>query len=127
MKTYIVENSVVMNQRLEEMLTEIPGVEVVGQADNSVDAIKDIKNKRPELILLDIRLNKGGGTGFEVLRDIREWSQDIKVIVITNYPYPQYEEMSRKLGADFFFNKAGNFDEVIDTIKDLTDNIKTVG
>ncbi len=126
MKAYIVENSMVMNQRLKDMLLEIPGINVIGQADNTNDAIKEIKKKRPDLVLLDIRLNKGGGTGFDVLREIKEWSTDIKVIVLTNYPYSQYEEMSKKLGADYFFNKADDFEKVTGVIKKIKDNMKMI-
>ena len=42
-----------------------------------------------------------------------------KVIVFTNYAFPQYRERSLALGADFFFDKAREFHRVREVLHDL--------
>ena len=44
----------------------------------------------------------------------------MKVIVLTNYAYPQYREKCMAFGADFFFDKSTEFDEAIEVIKAMS-------
>ena len=42
-----------------------------------------------------------------------------KVIVFTNYAFPQYRDRSLSFGADYFFDKSREFDRVRDVLTDL--------
>jgi len=44
-------------------------------------------------------------TGFEVLKTIKEKNLKSRVVVLTGYPYLQYRDKSKELGADYFLNK----------------------
>lgn len=118
MKVFIADDSPILCERLKTMLSDFPEIEVVGQAEDTSGAIKSIKKLKPDLVILDIRMP--GGSGIEVLQSIKKERPDIKVIVFTNYPYPQYRKKCMDLGADFFFAKATESDEISRAIEQMS-------
>jgi DNA-binding NarL/FixJ family response regulator len=56
------------------------------------------------------------------LKDIRAKKLPIRVIMLTNYPYPQYREKCEELGADYFFDKVTEIEEIPKVIKELAKN-----
>jgi len=122
MKVFIADDSPILCERLKTMLSDFPEVEISGQAKDTPEAIKFIKELKPDVVILDIRMP--GGSGIEVLQSIKKDRPDIKVIVFTNYPYPQYRKKCMELGADFFFAKATESEEVPKVIEQLLKNAK---
>jgi DNA-binding NarL/FixJ family response regulator len=55
----------------------------------------------------------------EVLKRIKKENPSPIVIMLTNYPYPQYREKCQALGADHFFDKVTEIEKVYDTFKQL--------
>ena len=102
------------------MLINIADVEIVGQAHNAQDAITSISKSNPDVVILDIRLP--GKSGIDVLKDIRDKKLPILVIMLTNYPYPQYRKKCKALGADYFFDKVTEIEEVSRVIEELAKN-----
>ncbi|MBS1823763.1 MAG: response regulator transcription factor [Acidobacteria bacterium] len=66
LRTVLVDDEPVARHILVEELSEIPGVALIGQAENGKAAIELINTQRPDLVLLDIQMP--GCDGFEVLR-----------------------------------------------------------
>jgi two-component system, LytTR family, response regulator len=71
-----------------ELLTELvhehcSGIEMIGNAKNVADAIQLIKEKRPQLLYLDIELNQGNT--FELLEQLKEEDLHFHVIFITAF------------------------------------------
>jgi RecA/RadA recombinase len=65
------------------------------------------------------QFDEPGGSGIEVLQSIKKDRPDIKVIVFTNYPYPQYRKKCMELGADFFFAKATESEQIPVIVSEL--------
>lgn len=120
MKILIVDDSKIVCNGLQQMLTSIPGVEIVGQAHTGKDAIISISESKPDVVILDIRLPDL--SGIDVLADIRAKNLSTLVIMLTNYPYPQYRKKCEELGADYFFDKVSEFDEIPVLIEELAKN-----
>ena len=91
MKVFLVDDSAIVLEKLAAMISGIEGVEIAGQALNAHDAIQSIVKLKPDVVILDIRLN-GGGNGMNVLKRIKKEMPPPIVIMLTNYPYPQYRE-----------------------------------
>ena len=117
MRVFIVDDSKIVCKGLQQMLINIADVEIVGQAHNAQDAITSISDSKPDVVILDIRLP--GLSGIDVLKDIRNKKLPIRVIMLTNYPYPQYRKKCEELGADYFFDKVTEIEEIPRVIKEL--------
>ncbi len=120
MRVFIADDSKLMQERLAAILTELPGVEIVGQAFDGLTATRLISEIKPDVVLLDIRMPKKNG--MDVLLTIKKDSQIPRVIVFTNYPYPQYKKKCTELGADYFLHKDSEFDKLSGTIKRLSED-----
>lgn len=100
-----------MRERLLRTLTGISGVKIAGFSDTAEEAIDKIQQVHPDAIILDIRLKQG--TGFQVLQAVKTRGKPPLVIVLTNFAYPQYRNKYLSAGADFFFDKSNEFDQVV--------------
>ena len=117
MKVFIVDDSELMVERLKTMLLELQGLEIVGEARDALEATKSILELKPDAVVLDIRMP--GGNGIDVLRNIKGNNPAPVVIMLTNYPYPQYRRKCMDAGADFFFDKSSEFDKVTTVLKQM--------
>ena len=125
MNVLIVDDSKIVCNGLQQMLINIADVEIVGQAHNGKDAIQSISDAKPDVVILDIRLP--GKSGIEVLKDIRDKKLPIRVIMLTNYPYPQYRKKCEELGADYFFDKVTEIENIPNLIEELAKDNKEKG
>jgi DNA-binding NarL/FixJ family response regulator len=117
MKIVIADDSVLLRDRIKESLKDINNIEIVGEASNGIEALEIINEKIPDFILLDIRMP--GLNGIEVLKKIKGNLKKAKVCIFTNYPYSQYRTKCMEEGADYFFDKNINFQEVKNLIIQL--------
>jgi DNA-binding response OmpR family regulator len=80
---------------LQEFLTG-KGYEVL-TASNGDDALKKVKAERPHLILLDVRMP--GMSGLDVLREVRQFDQEVGVIMVTGVNEEETGRQALKAGA----------------------------
>ena len=120
MKVFIVDDSEIVIERLKTMLSEVKEIEVIGKANNPFDAINGIRTLHPDAVILDLQMP--GGSGIGVLLSIKRNSSAPVVLVLTNYPYPQYRKKCMEAGADFFFDKSTEFERVPEILKQLFQN-----
>jgi DNA-binding NarL/FixJ family response regulator len=124
MRIVIVDDSVVIRQRLVRMLGELDGVEVVGQADDVPVAKELVEKLKPDVAILDIRMPSGSGA--DLVQELKQLRPAPKVIMLTNYPYPENRKKCMDLGADFFFDKSTEFQRVVGVLKSMvTDSFRT--
>ena len=115
MDVFLVEDSAGLRQRMVAELEEVPGIQVVGWAENEADATAAIARLRPRFVVLDLRLSQGSGLG--VLEAVKRLDSPPIVAVLTNYPEPQYRARCAELGADHFFYKAAGLDSLLEACR----------
>lgn len=120
MRILIADDSEILRIRLIDILSEIEGVEVVGQAETVDEVLKAVENLKPDVLILDIQMSDDNGiTALEI---IKKRENPPIVIMFTNYPYLQYRKKCLDLGADFFFYKAVEFSKLINLINKLVES-----
>ena len=116
LRVIIVEDSEIIRKRLVELVREIDGMDVVGEAATENAAIELCETKNPHAIILDMQLEVGSGLG--VLKAMQYASMERKsitkptIIVLTNFPSPLVERAAILLGADIFLDKTREFNKV---------------
>lgn len=118
MKVFLVDDSAQVIERLKEMLAPLPGVELMGIAADIPAAFIGLRAVTPDVVLLDLHLP--GGSGIEVLKVIKKEMPATKVIVLTNYAFPQYQRKCEEAGADAFLDKSKDFAKVPEVIESLS-------
>jgi DNA-binding NarL/FixJ family response regulator len=117
MKIFIADDSNLFCRQLRELLYELKGLEVVGQAQGVQEAFDAITRLRPDVITLDIQML--GSRGVDWLKEIKQANQASVIIILTNYSSPPYRKKWLRAGADFFFDKAIEINEMKGIIQDL--------
>lgn len=107
---FLVEDSHLVLARLEAMIREIPGWRVAGTATHAARAIRGILDEKPDLVLCDLRL--AAGSGFDVLRAVREAAPAIDVYMLSNFATEPYRRLAAELGARGFFDKTSEIERV---------------
>jgi len=127
MKVFIADDSSEVRERIRMLLSELKEVEMIGEANNVQEAIENIRQQGPDVVILDIRMP--GGSGIDVLREIVKKGRAPVVIMLTNYPHRQYKKKCMDAGADFFFDKSREFEKVVEVLNDhmqrTNDNLQT--
>jgi DNA-binding NarL/FixJ family response regulator len=114
----LVEDSPLLRERLAETLA-VPGrIEIVAHADGETAALERLRATEWDALVLDLQLRQGTGIG--LLRALRATRPaGVVVIVLTNYAIPRLREHSLALGADYFFEKAREFNRVREVLEAL--------
>lgn len=115
MKVLVVDDSALLRERLVSMISELPGVTTIGQAQDASQALDKVQKLNPDVVILDIRLSEGNG--IEILQHLKKEKAAPVTIMFTNYPYPQYRKKCEETGADFFFDKTTEFHKITDVLK----------
>jgi len=115
MKVLIVDDSAVVRVRLAELLLEVEGVESVAQAENGQQALELVKSLKPDVAIVDVRMPRR--SGIDLLEDVRKSRQTLKVIMLTNFATSENREKCLRLGADYFFDKSSEIEEVVNALK----------
>jgi DNA-binding NarL/FixJ family response regulator len=114
----IADDSSVIRERLGDLLRDVPGVSVVAESEDVPGTLDAIRRLHPAAVVLDVSMP--GGSGLDVLRQMGKEGLSAAVIVLTNYPFPEYEKEAREQGACAFLNKTSEFMKVAELLHDLS-------
>lgn len=117
MKIFVVEDSAPVRERLIEMMNEIDGFEVVGQAATFDEAVSGIRRTRPDIAVFDIQL--ATGSGIDALAEVKRELPGLRAIVLTNYATPQHEKASADAGAEYFLDKSADFEKIAEILESM--------
>ncbi len=113
-RVLIVEDHTLLREGLKTMIASEPSLEVVGEAENGQQAIREAVRLKPDLILMDINMPVMNGT--EALMDIKKREPGIKVMMLTAHKAEEYIRDCLHMGADGFVLKHATRGELIDAI-----------
>jgi two-component system chemotaxis response regulator CheY len=120
-RVFIADDSLIVCARLIAILKDMDGIAIVGQAQNANDAVQMVMAVRPDVAIVDIQMPGGGG--FHVLRQIKATMPSTIVIMVTNHMFPQYRQQSVNDGAEYFFDKATEIDQVVEVLSLITQRV----
>lgn len=115
----IVDDDIAVRTSLT-LLLKGAGNEVI-TADHASQAFEIVKNRTPELIILDLNfsVDTSGKEGMDLLKKIRAINNAVPIILITGWASIQLAVQGMKLGANDFINKPWNNDYVLQSVETL--------
>ena len=119
-KTYLVEDNPVIRENLTGFLEDIADAVVVAHASGEDEAVRWLKKHRDawDVAIVDLFLDQGNGLG--VIDACRQRRADQKVVVLSNYATPDMRARSKALGADAFFDKSAEIEQLLDYCERLS-------
>jgi DNA-binding NarL/FixJ family response regulator len=110
-RVLIVEDHSLLRQGLRSLISMLPDFEVVGEARDGKEAIRETLALAPELVLMD--LSMPGMNGMEATAHIKRRSPHIRVIALTAYKTDEYVREALRAGVDGYVLKDASYDELV--------------
>jgi len=98
-------------------LSTDPQIEIVGHALSGEDALEQVAQTQPDLVLMDLLMSDMNG--LEATRRIKERPDAPRVVVLTLYDQPEYRAEAETARADGFITKSEFGDQLLPLIHTL--------
>jgi len=103
LRVVIADDHTVVRQGIRGVLEEVPGLEVVGEAGDGVEALALVDALSPDVVVLDV--NMPGKSGLEVTRELRAAGHPVRVLILSMHDVPEYVLQAVRSGADGYVLK----------------------
>jgi NarL family two-component system response regulator YdfI len=114
LKTMIVDDHPVVREGLKQLLEVDGEIQVIAEAGNGLECLRQLDKHSPDLIFMDVRMP--GISGIETTRLIHQKYPRIKIIMLTIYDDDQYVTGAIQAGANGYVLKKVQRDELIQII-----------
>ena len=111
----LVDDYAVVRNGLKQMLIEHLGSVVLGEANDAIEAMQQVRKQDWGLVVLDIRLP--GRSGVDVLKQIKSEKPHLPVLILSSYPESQYAVRLIQAGAAGYISKDSEETEIIKAVK----------
>ncbi|MDJ0343448.1 response regulator transcription factor [Streptomyces sp. H10-C2] len=119
-RVLIADDQMMVRQGFTVLLNAEPGIEVVGQAVDGLDAVAKVAELDPDVVLMDIRMPGLGG--IEATRRITEpVGATVKVLVLTTFDLDEYVYEALRAGASGFLLKDASAAELAQAVRVVAD------
>ena len=110
----IVDDHAVVRAGLRQIISGVSGMAVSDEADDGIEALTKIRNKRYSVVVLDISMP--GKSGLDVLKEIRHEYPELPVLMLSMYPEDQYALRTLRSGAWGYMTKDSAPEELVTAI-----------
>jgi DNA-binding NarL/FixJ family response regulator len=116
-RIFIVEDHQLFREGLKALLSPHPEYEIVGEAEDGLEAIRLIRKLKPHLVLLDLSMPRMNG--FSVMRDIKSEMPEVKILVLSIHESDQYVLQAFESKADGYAIKDSSREELRTAIRSV--------
>jgi NarL family two-component system response regulator LiaR len=113
----IVDDHPVVREGLRGVLSREPGLEVVGDAADGVEAVEKARSLQPDVILLDLMMPRKDG--LEALNEIKQENPDVRVLILTSFAEDAKIFPAIKAGAQGYLLKDSTPEMLVQAIRDV--------
>ena len=122
-RVIIADDEPVIRRGLRETIEwDALGLEVAGEAADGAEALKLIREIRPEILITDIRMPEMDG--IELIREIKKLELNTKITILSGYSDYDYLKAAIRLGVDNYLLKPIDNDELVSNLKNAVSEIE---
>lgn len=111
----IADDHEVVRAGLKSLLADVQDIQIVAEATDGEDALRQAHRHRPQVVLMDVRMV--GGDGLAALGRLREELPAVPVVMFSAYDNPTYMARAAALGAAGYLVKSASRDEIIAAVR----------
>ena len=106
----LADDHTILREGLRALLSSNPDYEVVGEAEDGLEAMRSVQTHTPDLLLIDLSMPKMNG--LEAVREIRKLSPETKILVLTVHKTEEYMLEAFRAGANGYVLKDADHNEL---------------
>ncbi|MFD9485497.1 response regulator [Streptomyces sp. NPDC059991] len=115
-RVLIADDQMMVRQGLTVLLNAEPGIEVVGQAVDGLDAVAKVAELAPDVVLMDVRMPELGG--IEATRRVTAPADTtVRVLILTTFDLDEYVYEALRAGASGFLLKDASAAELAHAVR----------
>ncbi|QJD58257.1 UvrY/SirA/GacA family response regulator transcription factor [Pseudomonas sp. gcc21] len=114
-KVLVVDDHDLVRMGISRMLSDVPGLSVVGEADSGESALEQARALKPDVVLMDVRMPGIGG--LEATRKLIVQNKDLKVVAVTVCDEEPFPTRLMQAGATGYVTKGAALDEMVTAIR----------
>jgi DNA-binding NarL/FixJ family response regulator len=103
LSVYVCDNYGALRDLIRFSLEDDARIKVVGEAEDAITCIRELPEKRPDVLVLDLRMP--GLTGLEAVPDIRSASPDTRIVVYSQHIDEETERDLTAAGVEAWLRK----------------------
>ena len=111
----IADDHAIVRGGIQQLLKKEPGMEVIGEATDGLEALKRVKTLHPDVVLLDIAMPNLNG--LETIGLLKEACENCEVVVLSMHANESYVQQVLKSGALGYVLKASPSTDIITAIR----------
>ena len=115
MRVFLLDDHEVVRRGLTDLLTSAGGIEVVGEAGTTDEALRRIPPTTPDVAILDVRLPDGNGV--EVCREIRSRHPQVQCVMLTSFSDDEALFQAIMAGAAGYLLKQVKGTDLVDAVR----------
>ncbi len=118
-RVLLVDDQALLRSTLAMMFRATPGVELVGEAGDGLEAVEKARTIRPDVVVMDIRMP--GVDGIEATRQItsNENLSGVRILVLTTFETDDLVVRAVQAGASGFLGKGASPEELIQAVRTI--------
>ncbi|MFD6415056.1 response regulator [Streptomyces sp. NPDC060194] len=118
-RVLVVDDQAMVREGFGVLLNAMPGIEVVGEAVNGREAVRQVAALRPDVVLMDIRMPEMNG--IDATREIVAADASAKVLVLTTFDLDEYVYQALRAGASGFLLKDASARQLAEGVRVVAD------
>lgn len=111
----LVDDHDLVRTGIKRLLSDVPEIEVIGEASNGEDAVKLAKEKKPNVVLMDVKMPGIGG--LEATRKMLRHDPNLKVIALSVHAAEPFPSKLLQAGASGYLTKGALLEQMVTAIR----------
>jgi DNA-binding NarL/FixJ family response regulator len=118
-RVFVVDDHELLREGLRLIIGSEPDLEICGEAEDEVQALKEICKSRPDVVIVDIALKSGNG--LDLVKQVKAHDASMRIIVSSMYDEQLYGERALRAGAEAYVSKQDPARTILDAIHCVLD------
>ena len=116
-RVLVVDDQALIRQAVSDILSQAPGVQVVGEARDGTEAVTLVASLRPDVVLMDIRMPELDGIEATAAICGAPENADVRVLILTTFEEDEYLLAALRAGASGFIGKGAEPDDIVRAVR----------
>src|ERR1700749_3535888 len=114
---YLVDDHPVVRETLTYLLNQEPDLLVCGEAEDAASAMREIPERNPDLVIIDISLK--ASSGFDLLKNLKSAMPNLGIVVFSMHDEKLYAERCIRAGAGGYVMKRESTKRILSAIREV--------
>ena len=113
----LVEDEILVRSLIKELLQSTGNIDVIGEAVNGEEAVRLVKKRCPEVVVLDINLSGIGA--IEATRVLRRMDESMRILALSPHVDPSVPLRLLEMGIDGVITKSSTPEELVEAVREV--------